>query len=163
MGRGSGGTRALTSKMEVKSPLTLYQRAKKAREEALAIAETFKGKPKRFAVDNGIKMDMEMSRQDIKTLVGKNTPDDEFNLLKNEAAKDIPGFMKKAKYEGWSEVQPDKHPESAYFVYYSQELRKKIVLCVRKMKDTGRFKPYSFYTPRELSEKKIKIKKGTPL
>ena len=89
MGRGSGGTRALTSKMEVKSPLTLYQRAKKAREEALAIAETFKGKPKRFAVDNGIKMDMEMSRQDIKTLVGKNTPDDEFNLLKNEAAKDV--------------------------------------------------------------------------
>lgn len=35
-----------------------------------------------------------------------------------------------------------KHPEAAYFAYYSRELGAKAYLCMRKMKG-GKFKPYA--------------------
>ena len=36
-----------------------------------------------------------------------------------------------------------KHPETAYFAYYSKELEAKAYLCIRKIKRTGLFKPYA--------------------
>ena len=47
------------------------------------------------------------------------------------------------EYEGWREVIPGKHPETAFFAYYSRELDSKAYLCVRKMKNSGIFKPYA--------------------
>lgn len=159
MAKGSGGTR--NASVETKE--ALYQKAKQARKEALEIADALRGKPAVFNIENGIYMKVEVSKQDIKTLTGKNLTDEKFNLMKNEAAKDIKGFLEKATYEGWSEVHEGKHPESAYFVYYSKTERRKIVLCVRKIKKTGVYKPYAFYTPNALNKEGIKIKKGTPL
>ena len=46
-------------------------------------------------------------------------------------------------YEGWREVIPGKHPETAFFAYFSRELGGKAYLCVRKIKSTGLFKPYA--------------------
>ena len=39
----------------------------------------------------------------------------------------------------------------------------KLVLCVRKMKISGFYKPYAIVPPTKLVEERIKIKKGTPL
>ena len=58
-------------------------------------------------------------------------------------AQDIRGFLEKSVYEGWREVIPGKHPETAFFAYFSRELGGKAYLCVRKIKNTGLFKPYA--------------------
>ena len=140
-----------------------HEMARKARAEALAIADTFKDKPQRFRICNGIIMDVEVTKADIKTILGKNLDDEKFNYIKNKIAQDIHGFLTIAKYEGWAEVQPNKHPECIYFVYYSKRNRRKVVLCVRKMRKTCVFKPYAIVSPIILKTKRIKIKKGTPL
>ena len=92
---------------------------------------------------NGITMDVEVTKSDLKTIVSKNTQDNRFNAFKNKVAQDIRGFIEKAKYEGWREVIPGKHPETAYFAYFSRELGAKAYLCVRRIKNTGLFKPYA--------------------
>lgn len=66
-----------------------------------------------------------------------------FNAFKNKVAQDIRGFLEKSVYEGWREVIPGKHPETAYFAYFSRELGGKAYLCLRKIKNTGLFKPYA--------------------
>ena len=66
--------------------------------------------------------------------------DNRFNAFKNKVAQDIRGFLEKAVYEGWREVIPGKHPETAFFAYFSRELGGKAYLCVRKIKNTGLFK-----------------------
>ena len=38
---------------------------------------------------------------------------------------------------------PGKHPETAYFAYFSRQLGEKAYLCIRKIKNTGLFKPYA--------------------
>ena len=38
---------------------------------------------------------------------------------------------------------PGKHPETAYFAYFSRELGEKAYLCIRKISNTGLFKPYA--------------------
>jgi hypothetical protein len=40
-------------------------------------------------------------------------------------------------------VIPGKHPETAFFAYFSRELGGKAYLCIRKIKNTGLFKPYA--------------------
>lgn len=40
-------------------------------------------------------------------------------------------------------IIPGKHPETAYFAYFSRELGEKAYLCIRKIKNTGLFKPYA--------------------
>ncbi len=44
---------------------------------------------------------------------------------------------------GWARTIPGKHPEAAYFVYYYKKTHHKLILCLRKMKASGRFKPYA--------------------
>ena len=83
------------------------------------------------------------TKSDLKTIVSKNTQDNRFNAFKNKVAQDIRGFLEKSVYEGWREVIPGKHPETAFFAYFSRELGGKAYLCVRKIKSTGVFKPYA--------------------
>ena len=73
------------------------------------------------------------------------TEEDFFNESKRLRAEALilSDFLEKAKYEGWREVIPGKHPETAFFAYYSRELDSKAYLCVRKMKNSGIFKPYA--------------------
>ena len=120
-----------------------YLDSKRLRAEVMQIADTLKNCPMRFTVTNGIKMDVEVTKSDLKTIASKNTQDNRFNAFKNKLAQDIRGFIEKAKYEGWREVIPGKHPETAYFAYFSRELGEKAYLCIRKIKNTGLFKPYA--------------------
>ena len=120
-----------------------YAESKRLREEAIRMAEALKDNPMRFVITNGIRMDVEVTKSDLKTIVSKNTQDNRFNAFKNKVAQDIRGFIEKAHYEGWREVIPGKHPETAFFAYFSRELGGKAYLCVRKIKNTGLFKPYA--------------------
>lgn len=108
-------------------------------------------------------MDVEITKSDLKTIVSKNTKDNHFNVIKNLLAKDIKGFIENGQYEGWREVIPGKHPETAYFAYYSQELDMKAYLCVRKMKNTGIFKPYAIIDQTTFDIEVKNIKKEKPL
>lgn len=117
--------------------------SKRFRAEVLSIAEGLKDNPLRFTITNVITMDVEITKSDLKTIVSKNTQDNRFNAFKNKLAQDIKGFIEKSHYEGWREVIPGKHPETAYFTYYSRELGGKAYLCIRKIKNTGLFKPYA--------------------
>ena len=120
-----------------------YIESKRLRAEVLLIADALKDNPLRFVVTNVITMDVEITKSDLKTIVSKNTQDNRFNAFKNKVAQDIRGFLEKAVYEGWREVIPGKHPETAFFAYFSRELGGKAYLCVRKIKNTGLFKPYA--------------------
>ena len=120
-----------------------YIESKRLREETMRIADSLKDNPMRFIVTNVITMDVEITKSDLKTIVSKNTQDNRFNAFKNKIAQDIRGFLEKAVYEGWREVIPGKHPETAFFAYFSRELGGKAYLCVRKIKNTGLFKPYA--------------------
>lgn len=120
-----------------------YRESKRFRMETMHMAETLKDHPMRFTVTNVITMEVEITKSDIKTIVSKNTQDNRFNAFKNKIAQDIRGFLEKSVYEGWREVIPGKHPETAFFAYFSRELGEKAYLCVRKIKNTGLFKPYA--------------------
>ena len=120
-----------------------YLESKRLRAEVMSMADTLKNSPIRFTITNGITMDVEITKSDLKTIASKNTQDNRFNAFKNLLARDIKGFIEKATYEGWREVIPGKHPETAYFAYFSRELGSKAYLCIRKIKNTGVFKPYA--------------------
>ena len=120
-----------------------YLESKRLRMETLRLADTLKDNPLRFVVTNVITMDVEITKSDLKTIVSKNTQDNRFNAFKNKVAQDLRGFLEKSVYEGWREVIPGKHPETAFFAYFSRELGGKAYLCVRKIKNTGLFKPYA--------------------
>ena len=120
-----------------------YIESKRLRAETMRMAEALKDNPMRFVITNVITMDVEVTKSDLKTIVSKNTQDNRFNAFKNKMAQDIRGFLEKSRYEGWREVIPGKHPETAFFAYFSRELGEKAYLCVRKMKNTGLFKPYA--------------------
>lgn len=55
---------------------------------------------------------------------------------------DIQGYLKKAEYL-WRPTIKGKHIESAYFAYFSREFGCKTILCMRKMKDGQKYKPYA--------------------
>ncbi|MBO4692416.1 MAG: hypothetical protein J5604_06535 [Bacteroidales bacterium] len=155
--------RCVGSEKEKDSTQYYYEMARKARAEALELANKYKLSPLTFEITNVIKMKIQVTKTDIRTIVGKNTSDDRFNWAKNETAKDIKAFLENAKYEGWADVLPGKHPESVYFVYYSKRKRRKLVLCVRKVKDLDVYKPYAIISHADFKSGKAKIKKGTPL
>ena len=107
------------------------------------MADSLKSSPMRFTITNGITMDVEITKSDLRTIVGKSTKSNMFNAIKNALARDIPGYLSKAEYLGWRAVIVGKHPEAAYFSYYSRELGARTILCMRKMADGGIYKPYT--------------------
>ena len=140
-----------------------YAESRRLRTEVLQAADALKGKPMRFNVTNGISMSVEITKSDLKTIVSKNTKDNKFNAFKNALAKDIKGFIKKGKYEGWREVIEGKHSESAYFTYNSRSLgSNKAYLCLRKMKDTGLYKPYAIIDHDTFVKEIGRVNKGKP-
>ena len=120
-----------------------YNESRRLRAETMLIADSLRECPLRFTITNGIVMEVEITKSDLKTIVSKNTQNNRFNAFKNKMAQDIRGFIEKSQYEGWREVIPGKHPETAFFAYFSRELGAKAYLCVRKIKNTGLFKPYA--------------------
>ena len=71
MGRNSGGVRESHAKPS--KPRDYYSESKRLRSEVLSIADGLKGNPMRFTIDNKITMDVEVTKSDLKTIVGKNT------------------------------------------------------------------------------------------
>jgi hypothetical protein len=120
-----------------------YIESKRIRNEVLLMAEALKAHPLRFTITNGITMDVEITKSDLKTVLSKNVRNNKFNAIKNALAKDIRSYLEKADYLGWRPVAEGKHIESAYFAYYSRELGCKPFLCMRKLEDGNIFKPYA--------------------
>ncbi len=139
-----------------------YEESKRLRREALEIADTYKGNPLRFTLSNGILMDVEITKSDIKTIVGKNTNDNLFNAVKNAWARNLESYLKWALYEGWRKTTDGKHPESAYFAYYSRRLGAKTYLCLRRMKSSGVYKPYAFIDQQTFDNEKDSVIKEKP-
>lgn len=139
-----------------------YLESKRLRKEALEIAETYKGNPKRFSISNGIDMEVEITKSDIKTIVSKNTQNNLFNAVKNAWAKNLEGYLLGATYEGWRKTADGKHPESAFFAYYSRRLGANTYLCVRRMKSNGVYKPYAFIDQQTFDNDKNNIVKEKP-
>ena len=149
--------------MEKENSDSFYHESKKLRKEVLELADLIKNKPMRFSVTNGITMEVEVTKSDLKTIVSKNTSDNRFNVVKNMLAKDIRGFLERGVYEGWREVVQGKHPETAYFVYYSQEYDVKVYLCVRKLRATSLFKPYAMIDQSTFETESGNLRKNEPL
>lgn len=139
-----------------------YADSRRLRGEALAAAESLTNRPLHFTIHNGITMDMEITKSDIKTILSKNTTDNRFNAIKNALARDIRGFLRKAKYLGWRDVIPGKHPETAYFVYFNRTLGANTYLCVRKMKRWNIYKPYAIIDQKTFNEEVGSLQKGQP-
>ena len=116
----------------------------------------------RFTITNEITMDVEITKSDLRTIVGKSTKSNKFNAIKNALARDLPGFLSKAEYLGWRSVIVGKHPEAAYFSYYSRELGARTILCMRKMADGGIYKPYAIISQAMFDAEVKNLKKGTP-
>ena len=125
----------LHSDMKLRTEEDYYIESKRLREETMRMADALKNNPMRFIVTNVITMDVEITKSDLKTIVSKNTQDNRFNAFKNKVAQDIRGFLEKAVYEGWREVIPGKHPETAFFAYFSRELGGKGPLLSRRNQD----------------------------
>ena len=139
-----------------------YKESKRLRAEVLQQAEFLKGQPLRVVVENGITMEVEVTKSDLRTLVGKSTRDNKFNAIKNALARDIIGYLNKSEYLGWRSVIEGKHPEAAYFAYYSRELGVRTILCMRRMTDSGLYKPYAIIS-QEMFEAEVRnLQKGTP-
>jgi hypothetical protein len=140
-----------------------YKESKRIRAEVLQEAEFLKGNPMRFTISNGITMEVEITKSDLRTLVGKSTRSNKFNAIKNALAKDIRGYLEKGEYIGWRTVAEGKHGESAYFAYFDRELGVRTVLAMRKMKNGGPYKPYAIIDEYAFSATKELLQKGTPL
>ena len=121
-----------------------YKESKRLRSEMLQQAELLKGNPLHFTVTNGITMEVEVTKSDLKTIVSKASRNNKFNAIKNALAKDILGYLEKSEYIGWRTVAEGKHGESAYFAYFDRNIGMKTILAMRKMKNGGPYKPYAF-------------------
>ena len=139
-----------------------YRESKRLRKEVLQMADALKNTPLRFTITNEITMEVEITKSDLRTIVGKSTKSNKFNAIKNALARDIPSYLSKAKYLGWRSVIVGKHPETAYFSYYSRELGAKTILCMRKMADGGIYKPYAIISQTMFDAEVKNLKKGTP-
>lgn len=163
MAKTSGGVREeRTPRVKEASSRNYHEESRRLRDETLEKAEHLKNNPMEFSVRNGIDMDVVITKSDIKTIVSKNTADNKFNAVKNKLAQDIKGFIQKGKYEGWREVLAGKHPETAYFAYYSRKLGANAYLCMRKMKATGKFKPYAIINERMSNAEAHNLHKEKP-
>ena len=140
-----------------------YKESKRLRAEVLTMAEDLKGQPLRFVITNGITMNVEVTKSDLKTIVSKASRDNKFNAIKNALAKDIRGFLEKGQYLGWRSVIEGKHGESAYFAYFDREIGVRAVLAMRKMKNGGPYKPYAFIDEYGFSATEELLQKGNPL
>ena len=140
-----------------------YKESKRIREEVLRQAELLKDCPLRFTITNGITMDVEITKSDLKTIVSKASRDNKFNAIKNALAKDIPSFLKKGQYLGWRQTQKGKHEESAYFAYFDRKIGVRTILAMRKMKNRGPFKPYAIIDQYAFDATIGELQKGTPL
>jgi hypothetical protein len=140
-----------------------YKESKRLRAKVLVQAEALKDHPLRFTVNNGITMEVEITKTDLKTIVSKASRDNKFNAIKNALAKDIPGYLEKGEYIGWRTVVEGKHSESAYFAYFDRELGVQTVLAMRKMKNGGPYKPYAIIDDYTFSATEALLQKGTPL
>ena len=78
-----------------------YRESKRLRKEVLQMADALKEEPMRFTITNGIRMNVEITKSDLKTIVSKASRDNKFNAIKNALAKDIPSYLKKGEYLGW--------------------------------------------------------------
>ena len=136
-----------------------YIESKRLRSEVMTIAETLKEHPLRFSITNGISMDVEITKTDLKTIVSKNVGDDKFNAIKNALARDIPGYLAKAQYLGWRPVAEGKHFESAYFAYFSRELGCRTILCMRRMTAGNIYKPYAIINDHTFGNEADNLKK----
>jgi hypothetical protein len=70
-----------------------YIESKRIRNEVLLMAETLKEHPMRFTITNGITMEVEITKSDLKTVLSKNVRNNKFNAIKNALAKDIRGYL----------------------------------------------------------------------
>ena len=111
--------------------------------DLLGYGDSLKGRPILESFSNVIEGVLEVTKGDIKTIAYKNTADPTFNEEKNKLAKMIPEYIATSSYVGWSKTVPGKHPEAALFVYYYKVTNLEFILCLRKMKSSGRFKPYA--------------------
>ena len=153
----------MKTKKKTRTAEDYFNESRRLRTEVMQMANELCNNPLRFTITNGITMDVEITKSDLKTIVSKNTQDNRFNAFKNKLAQDIKGFLEKAKYEGWREVIPGKHPETAYFAYYSREYKGKAYLCVRKIKNTGLFKPYAIIDQNTFDAEIQNLRKEKPL
>ena len=151
------------SEMDKRTSEDYYKESKRIREEVLQQADSLIGNPLRFTLTNGITMEVEITKSDLKTIVSKASRDNKFNAIKNALAKDIPGFLKKSEYIGWRTVKEGKHEESAYFAYFDRDLGVRTVLAMRKMKNHGPYKPYAIIDKFSFEATIGELKKGTPL
>ena len=139
-----------------------YRESKRLRKEVLQMADALKHNPMHLTITNGITMNVEITKSDLRTIVGKSTKNNKFNAIKNALARDIPGYLIKAEYLGWRSVVVGKHPETAFFSYYSRELGTKTILYMRKMADGGIYKPYAIISMQMFNAEVRNLKKGTP-
>ena len=84
------------------------------------------------------------------------------NAIKNALAMDIKGYLEKAEYVGWRQTVDGKHFESAYFTYFSRDLGCKTILCMRRMRVGGIYKPYAIIDEYTFDARKDSLVKGTP-
>lgn len=140
-----------------------YQESKRLRQEVLLQAEALKKQPLRFTITNGITMNVEITKSDLKTIVSKASRDNKFNAIKNALAKDIPSFLRKSKFLGWRTIKEGKHEESAYFAYFDRKIGIRTVLAMRKMKNGGPYKPYAIIDQYAFENNVRELQKGTPL
>lgn len=140
-----------------------YKESKRLRAEVLAQADDLKDHPLRFIITNGITMEVEITKTDLKTIVSKASRDNKFNAIKNALAKDIRSYLEKGEYIGWRTVAEGKHGESAYFAYFDRKIGVRTVLTMRKMKNGGPYKPYAIIDDYTFSATEELLQKGTPL
>ena len=140
-----------------------YNESKRIRKEVLQLAELLKGNPLRFSITNGITMNVEITKSDLKTIVSKASRDNKFNAVKNALAKDIRSYLQKGDYLGWRTVKEGKHEECAYFTYFNRKIGVRTILAMRKMKNGGPYKPYAIIDQFTFDASVGELKKGTPL
>ena len=149
--------------MKKRTSEDFYKESKRIREEVLQLAELLKGNPLRFSITNGITMDVEITKSDLKTIVSKASRDNKFNAVKNALAKDIRSYLQKGDYLGWRTVKEGKHEECAYFTYFNRKIGVRTILAMRKMKNGGPYKPYAIIDQFTFDASVGELKKGTPL
>jgi len=148
--------------MTKRSQEDYYKESKRIRAEVMQQADLLKGNPMRFTITNGIAMDVEITKSDLKTIVSKASRDNKFNAIKNALAKDIPAFLLKSEYLGYRTVKEGKHEESAYFTYFDRKLGVRTILVMRKMKNGGPYKPYAIIDQYSFGANIGELKQGTP-
>lgn len=62
----------------------------------LVMAEALKEHPIHFTISNGITMNVEITKSDLKTVLSKNVRNNKFNAIKNALTRDINGYLEKA-------------------------------------------------------------------